>query len=261
MLVRYGVARMDIKSNVRFRGATLALAGIGCVLVSAASASPASGATSRELSGSAKQIVKAAIDSASKAGSVRVTVQFFSGKTTGELVQDSARRSAVQTVAIGKERVSILLSDGTVYFSGNDQGLAHYFGLDKSAASTLAGRWISASPKDSAFQSLTAGLTLSSALKEVTPTGSMVRGKSKIVRGQSTASVSGTGPAGVARVTLFVAAKGRPLPIEAVSSGGTESEASGEIVSFSRWGESVKVPTPSSSIPISTLSAGTPVGG
>lgn len=105
MLVRYGIARMDIISNAPFRRVTFAVAGIGCVLVSAASASPASGATSHELSGSANQILKAAIASASEAGSVRVTVHFFSGKTTGELIQDSARKSAEQTVAIGKERV------------------------------------------------------------------------------------------------------------------------------------------------------------
>jgi len=74
-------------------------------------------------------------------------------------------------------------------------------------------------------------------------------------------SLSGTGPAGIARLTLFVAAHGNSLPVEAVGSGGTAQKASGEIVTFSRWGEAVHVPVPSQSIPISTLSAGSPTAG
>ena len=105
------------------------------------------------------------------------------------------------------------------------------------------------------------GLTLSSALKEVSPTGSIVKGKPRTVNGQPTTSLSGTGPTGIARVTLFVAAHGNALPVEAVGSGGSAENASGEIVTFSRWGEAVHVPVPTESIPISTLSAGSPTTG
>jgi len=243
------------------RRVALAVGGCGCILANIAIAAGAYGATPVQQSGSANQILKSAMASAKKIGSVRVTVHFFSGKTTGELVQDSARASAEQTVAIGKERVSIVLSAGTVYFSGNIQGLVHYFGLTTGVANTLANQWVSASPSDSAFPSLAAGLTLSSALGEVSPTGSIVRGKRQTVDGQSTMSLSGTGPSGIARLTLFIAAHGKSLPVEAVGSGGSAQNASGEIVTFSRWGETVHVPVPSESIPISTLSAGSPAAG
>jgi hypothetical protein len=188
------------------------------MLASVAVAAGAIGATPIQPSGTGSQILKSAIASAQKVGSVRVTVHFFSGKTTGELVQDSARTSAEQTVAIGNERVSIVLSANTVYFSGNTPGLVHYFGLTTAVATTLANQWVSASPSDSAFPSLSAGLTLSSALGEVSPTGSIVKGKRQTVDGQPTMSLSGTGPTGIARLTLFVAAHGRSLPVEAVGS-------------------------------------------
>jgi hypothetical protein len=253
--------QMDTVVKRRSGRAVLALGGCGCILANIAVAAAAYGATPAERSATATQILKSAIASAQKAGSARVTVHFFSGQTAGELVQDSTRASAEQTVAIGKERVSIVLSEGTVYFSGNTKGLVNYFGLTKAAAATLADRWVSASSSDSAYPSLAAGLTLSSALKEVSPTGSIVRGKPRTVDGRLTTSLSGTGPAGITRVTLFVAADGKSLPVEAVGSGGSAEKASGEIVTFSRWGEAVRVPVPSESIPISTVSAGSPVAG
>jgi hypothetical protein len=245
----------------RSRHVVLAVGSCGCILANVAFAAGASSATPVDASETGNQILKSAIASAQKAGSVRVTVHFFSGKTTGELVQDSARASAEQTVAVGNERVSIVLSANTVYFSGNTQGLVHYFGLTTAVATTLANQWVSASPSDSAFPSLDAGLTLSSALGEASPKGSIVKGKRKTVDGQSTMSLSGTGPTGIARLTLFIAAHGKFLPVEAVGSGGSAQKASGEIVTFSRWGEAVHVPVPPESIPISTLSGGSPAAG
>jgi hypothetical protein len=237
----------------------IAVPGVGVAFTGlVASAASAAGAGPSNAPG---QVVKAAIASGTEKGSVRVTVHFFSGKTTGELVQDSARQMAKQTVAIGKERISIVLRNGTAYFAGNSQGLTKYFGLPKAVAAQLSGRWISISPTDSGFQSVTAGLTLSAALKEVTPTGTVTRGKKKTVNRQPTLSVLGTGSAGGPQTTLFVAAHGTPLPVEAVSSTGSGSTASGEIVTFSRWGEKVTTPTPSNSIPVSTLSLGTSSGG
>ena len=250
---------MDTVVKRRLRRAALAAGGCTCVFVNIAAAG-AGAASAVGKPGAASQILTSAIASAKKAGSVRVTVHFFSGKTTGELVQDSASASAEQTVAIGQERVSIVLSKGTVYFSGNTKGLVKYFGLTEAVATTLADKWISASSSDAAFPSLAAGLTLSSALKEVSPTGSVMQGKHRTIDGHTTTSISGTGPAGVTRVTLFVATHGKALPVEAVGSGGTAEKVSGEIVTFSRWGESVHVPVPSESIPISTLNAGSPTG-
>lgn len=215
----------------RVKALAALVVGASC-FVSGAVVSGFAGAATTASSSPATKELKAAVASASRKGSVRVTVHFFSGKTTGELVQDSARQSAVQTVAIGKERVSIL--NGLAYFSGNIQGLTSYFGLPKPVAATLAGRWVSVSPTDSGFQSVTAGLTLSSALKEASPTGSITKGKQKKVAGQLTQSISGTGSAKVPPTTLFVATKGSLLPVEAVASRGSGKGISGEIVTFSR---------------------------
>jgi hypothetical protein len=235
------------------RGGALVL-GVACAAFPALAAfSPASAAPA---SGSASQELKAAVAAANQQGSVRVTVHFFSGKTTGLVVQDSAKQSAVQTVAIGKERVSILLFNGNAYFSGNQSGLTSYFGLPKVVAATVGQRWISVSPSDSGFQAVVAGLSLPDALKEASPTGSITMGKMKKLSGQLTDSISGTGSTSVPPTTLFVSAAGRHLPVEAAATRGSGKGLSGEIIRFSRWGESVRVPTPTNPIPISTLSGG-----
>jgi len=124
-------------------------------------------------SNSASQLLKTAIASATQHGSVHVTVHFFSGNRTGEVVEDSALQSGVETVAIGQERVSIVLAHGMAYVTGNRQGLLSYMGLPASMATALAGQWISIPPTYRGFTSVISGLTLSSALHEVTPAGSV----------------------------------------------------------------------------------------
>jgi hypothetical protein len=248
---------MDRDARRRTRMAVLAAISIGGIGVSAPVAREAFGATALGPSPSADVLLKSAISAATRAGSVRVTVHFFSGKTTGVLVQDSSQDSGEQTVAIGKERGSVVLRNGTVYFSGNRSGLVNYFGMTEAVASTLSNRWVSATSADSSYAALTAGLTLSSALKEVSPTAHIVTGRTRTIHGDATTSVSGTVPAGLAQVSLFIAKKGRPLPVEAVGSEGTKTgSSSGEIVAFSRWGETVHVPQPTDSVPISVLAAG-----
>jgi hypothetical protein len=200
----------------------------------------------------ASQELQTAFAAANQEGSVRISVHFFSGNTTGQLQQDTGQNSGVQTVAIGKERISIALIKGVAYFTGNAIGLAKYFGLPQTLAKSLAGRWISVSPTDSGYQSVINGLTLSSAMTEVTPTGAVSLGKPSKVNGKSTVSVVGLSSGGATRITLFIAASGKPLPVEAASSG-TSKVRSGEIITFSRWGEKVRLPQPTRVIPVSSL--------
>jgi hypothetical protein len=216
---------------------------------------PASGAARLSPSPAAASLLQSALAAAKRAGSVRVTVHFVSNGVTGEVVQDSSQQSAKETVAIGKELVSIVLTGGTAYFVGNTQGLIHYFGFTSSVAQTTAGQWIAVASADPSFDAVTAGLTLTSALKEAAPGGTLAQGKESTVNHQVSHSIVGTGSSGQAPSTIFVSAKGAHLPVEAVSASGHGSKETGEIVTFTRWGEKFSVPKPSSSIPISTLSA------
>lgn len=225
------------------------LAGLSVLTESAASAASAS----VEPSGSASQSLQRSLRAATKIGSARITVQFVSGSTTGKVVQDSSLHTGKQTVAIGKEVASVVLVGGTAYISGNSKGLTSYFGLPAVLVPTISGHWVSVPSTDSAFQSVTANVALPSALATVTPSGTLVAGKRSKVDKQWVTSVSGTAPGGGGRLTLFVTADARSLPVEAVESSGAGKSAVGEIVTFSRWGEPVHVVTPTAALPISAI--------
>ena len=49
-------------------------------------------------------------------------VQFFSGSTTGKVVQDSSLHTGKQTVALKNELASVLLVNGAAYITGNSRG-------------------------------------------------------------------------------------------------------------------------------------------
>ncbi len=255
----YGAPCMELSTNTWSRRMALSLLVPACAFPLALLYPSSSGALTT--SNSASQLLKAAIASATQHGSVHVTVHFFSGSKTGEVVEDSALQSGVETVAIGQERVSIVLTDGMAYVTGNRQGLLSYMGLPASMATALAGQWISIPPTDRGFTSVVSGLTLSSALHEVTPAGAVSQGRQKTVNGQSTISVSGTGSTGQARTSLFIATKRNRLPVEAVAATGNGKAVSGEIVTFSRWGETVHTPKPPTSVPISSLRSGSASSG
>jgi len=227
---------------------------VACLLALTAGSEP-SASVAAASSVSVSGALEHSITSATEAGSARITVQFFSGSTTGSVVQDSSLNSGEQTVSIGKALASTVLVGGVAYISGNGKGMTSYFRLPSAVVPTLSGRWISVKPSNSVFQSVTANLALSSALADVTPSGALVPGKRLKVDGQWVKSISGAAPGGTGRMTLFVTADPRSLPVEAVESGGTGASARGEIVRFTRWGELLHIATPSRAVPISAIDA------
>ncbi len=231
------------------------MAFVACLLLSLAVTSQASASVAVGSSESLSDALTHSITAATEAGSARITVQFFSGSTTGKVVQDSSLHSGEQTVAIGKELASVVLVGDAAYLSGNSKGLASYFGMPSALASTLAGHWVSVQSTDAAFQAVTANVSLSSALANVTPSGTLTAGKRSKVDRQLVRSISGEAPGGGARLTLFVTANAHSLPVEAVETSGGGSSAKGEIVTFSRWGEHLHVATPTGAVPLSSLQA------
>jgi hypothetical protein len=196
--------------------------------------------------------------SATKVGSARVTVQYVSKGTSGRIVEDSTATSGSETIVIGKERVSILFTAGTVYVLSNNQGLTSYFGFPSAAAASFSDRWISIQSNDKGYQELVSDVALTSAIKAATPTGVLMRGRSTRLSGKAVDSISGAGPTGQAKMILFLASRGSHLPVEAVVSSGSAKKGSGEIITFSHWGERVKVLPPSGATPISTLGSTQP---
>ena len=174
---------------------------------------------------------------------------------TGVLIVDSSANSGQETLTYGKQIVGMVLVNGVVYITGNSQGLTSYFGMPASSSTALSGRWISFSSTDNGYQTFLSDVALPSVLKSVTPTGTLTKEKSTSLGGVPVIAVAGSGPAGETRGVLFLRSKGRGLPVEAVISNGSGKSASGEIVTFSRWGERVDPAVPAGAISVATLRA------
>lgn len=249
----YGSARMDTARRSRTKQSLVAACALAWFLSTAAFGASASAASPNKSSGTATQLLARASAAATKKGSVRITIHFFSGKTTGEVVVDSGLNAGVETVAIGRKRISIVLTGDIGYFSGNSEGLVSYFGMPQAVASAISGKWISIPPSNAGYQSVIAGVALASALQEVTPAGTVIEGKKSRVNRQLTLSISGQGSSTDSRTTLFVSASGNFLPVESTTTGSSGKTKIGEIVSFSRWGEKLHIPNTGMAIPIATL--------
>jgi hypothetical protein len=233
---------------------------IGLLLVSLTATCDASAATPTPAS-SLQSSLAEAMTAAKTVGSARISVQFFTGSTSGRVVQDSTLHTGKQTTAIKKEVVSVVLVGGAAYISGNTEGLTSYFGLPSSLASTLTDKWVSIQPTDSSFQSISGNVDLTSALANVTPGGTLVAGKRSKIDGKQVRSIGGDAPGGAGRLTLFVAANKRALPVAAVESNGSGKSATGEIVTFTHWGERVHVATPTTAVPLSAIQAASSASG
>lgn len=215
------------------------------------------------LSGKSASQVLALTTAAAKAkGSVHLSAdESFAGqKETSEY--DISGAEGKQTIA-GAEGSSLTLVVGNVaYLQGDVTFLQSSMGFPASAASTLAGRWISFTPSDQGYQDITAGDTLGSALTEATPAGVLTLAKAPNVDGQAVLAISGglapTEASGgtTGSQVLYVAETAPHLPVEAVLHETQSGKSGTATISFSKWGEPVAVTAPSGAVPISSLTSG-----
>jgi hypothetical protein len=150
---------------------------------------------------------------------------------------------------------TILEVNGVGYFQANEKGLAGFLGVPQGLARRYAGRWISFQPGGMGYQRVVAGVTIGAVADELELTGEITPSGVTTVDGQPVRGLTGgspvawNAPAGVT-AKLYVATKGKPLPV--LFEGGVAPSI--ERVTFSRWGEPLRVSAPTSVLPSSVLS-------
>jgi hypothetical protein len=198
-----------------------------------------------------------AIGAVRAAGSVRTVAHTASGSKAITFIDDISATGGRELIATnGGGQATFLLIAGVGYLRGNAAALENYYGLPASAAAQLSGRWISFHQGDQGYQQLTSQLRFSYFIDEITLQAPLARrgpglvGNRPVVGVQGTVSDATSAPSG-GSATLYVASTGRPLPLSLVyANKGTRSQ-----VTFSGWGEAVKLAPPANSIPASSLSS------
>jgi hypothetical protein len=169
--------------------------------------------------------------------SVAVTEVGIVGRSSGQLSISYATGSSV---AHG----TITLLAGKIYVSAERPVLAGLLGFSPAASLAMSGHAFFTPASTKEGNVLAAGLTLSSVLDEVHLSGQVHYGAARTVAGTRALGLVGTTAAvdgaPATPETLYVAASGAPLPIEAAQ---FSKDATATIV-FSKWGIAVSPKAP-----------------
>jgi hypothetical protein len=190
------------------------------------------------------------------AGTVHISVQARQGPFTATYSSDAGVNVGRQKVSAGDGGTATILEvNGVGYFQANEKGLVGFLGVPQALARRYAGRWISFQPGGMGYQRVVSGVTIGSVADELELTGEVTETGASTVAGQAVRGLSGgspvawNAPAGIT-AKLYVAAGGKPLPV--LFEGGVAPSL--ERVTFSHWGEPLKVTAPTSVLPSSVLS-------
>ena len=198
---------------------------------------------------SPRQVIALATAAVQKAGSVHVVVSLQVPGQTATYVNDTSVRSGRQVItSSGGVQVTTLVVGGTAYVRANQVGLVTLFQSPTDIAQRFANQWLSFGSSSQAYNPIAESLTLSSLLREVTPTSPVSKLAPSVVDGRSVVGIRGELPGGLPG-TLYVSATGAPLPVEEVSHASSGSTTA----IFSEWGSPVHVTAPSGAISGGTI--------
>jgi hypothetical protein len=236
------------------------LAGIPVCLL-AACASGASQPVSRigALNGrTAAQIVSDATSAATAVGSVHYVLSVTEAKQAQTTVSgDATNTGGRQQITIGALSVQVVLVQGVAYAMGDAKGLESFMGVASTQAPKYANRWIAIHQSDSLYAGVSQAVTLSTALAQLTPSGTLKLSGTKTMQGREVIGISGglPGPAQqglTGSMTLYVATTHPTLPLgfsetsTAVSSSGTQHATT--TGTFTDWGEHVRLSAPTNGV-------------
>lgn len=229
---------------------------------------PASGVagaanTTAAPSSTPKSLLAASLKAAGKEPSVHFVATSAVGTRSITITGDASAGAGSQVIILheGKQtgHVTGRYVDKAVYFRGNTIGLEDYLGMPTTLAPKYSDKWISFGSSTPDYSSIAKSMTLSAAVAQISVKAPVTSGVHSTVDGQAAVSVLGTtttlsskGKKGTA--TLYVAAKGSPLPISYLGTGKQKKQSETGKVTFSKWGEKVSPSAPPNAVPASSIS-------
>lgn len=248
-----------------------ALSTVGAGVAAGAQPAAAAGSTSTSSSVktagsggiSPKALLAASLDAARAQSSVHYVATSVVGNESIRVTADTANTAASQEVVLhvgkGTGNVTARLVDSTAYFRGDALGLEDYLGMPSTLAPKYAGQWISFSSSTKSYSSIAKSMSLTSAIDQISVDAPLSGGDKTTRGGRSAVDIEGTttslsskGNKGTA--TLYVSAKGSPLPLAYHGTGKQKKKSETGTVTYSKWGETVSPQVPAKSVPSSSIS-------
>jgi hypothetical protein len=154
----------------------------------------------------------------------------------------------------GTGLLSVVVMGTTAYLKANEDGLVNV-GFSPTAAKSEAGKWISISDTSdqSVYVGIASGITTSTVAASLGMSAPVTELRESKVSGQSVLGLKGTAaPTAGAQTgttdTLYVAARGTPLPVKFVQ----DNPSAGNTFIFSDWGRAPRVNVPSGAVAFQT---------
>jgi hypothetical protein len=162
---------------------------------------------------------------------ITLDMQLLAGKGgRGQLSQDGL---SFELIEVG----------GTVYIKGSSAFYKHIGG--SAAAQLLQGKWLKAPATSSDFASLGQLTNLRELVDQtLSDHGTLTKTGTTTIKGQKVVGITGKAKGG----TLYVAAAGKPYPVE-IAKSGTSSDS----ITFDRWDEPLTLSAPANAIDINAL--------
>jgi len=236
------------------RTCLLVLASLGLL----ATACGGGGAPSALAGQSAKQVLTTSLAAARTSGSVHFTLLGKQSGKTETIVGDASATDGREVITVGALSVEAEVTGGQAFIEGNVGGLEDQIGLSAAQAQTYAGKWISIATTDSPYASVTKAVTIASTLTQIEPNGHLSLTAATTKAGRSVIGVSGglPGPATkgtTGSATLYVSSTRPTVPIVFTAEQTTGGVRETDVGTFSRWGQPVQIPVPTSTVAFSSL--------
>lgn len=192
--------------------------------------------------------MKAVIADADAEHSVRVTTTARESGMTIVQTTDAGRSAGRQSVTLSgsgtSNTVVAELIAGALYVKGDAAILTSYLGLSQADANELAGQWFGIPKSSGLYAEVAQGLTISSALAEVTMTSSVTTSSAVTLAGERVDVLKGTSVKSSLepsfKESLYLSIATKPLPVEVTQS---VKGSQGTIV-FSHWNEKIALVAP-----------------
>lgn len=178
------------------------------------------------------------------AKSVHVSGSIVSGKSPitldMQLLAGKGGRGQLSQDGLSFELIEV---SGTVYIKGSSAFYKHIGG--SAAAQLLQGKWLKAPATSSDFASLGQLTNLRELVDQtLSDHGTLTKTGTTTIKGQKVVGITGKAKGG----TLYVAAVGKPYPVE-IAKSGTSSDS----ITFDRWDEPLTLSAPANAIDINAL--------
>ncbi|HEX3910786.1 MAG TPA: hypothetical protein VHW67_08810 [Solirubrobacteraceae bacterium] len=218
----------------------VALAGCGGGSSSSSSASSGNGVSDK----SPTDIIAATKSSSDAATSVHVTGSIVSEGSPITLDMNLlAGKGGRGKISEGGLAFELIQVGKTVYIKGSPAFYKHIGG--NAAAQLLQGKWLKAPASDADFASLSQLTNLRQLVDQTLSNhdASLTKAGTSTVAGQKVVGITDKG-----KGTLYIAATGKPYPVQITKSG-----SEGGKINFDRWNNTVTLSAPANSIDVAQL--------